>query len=46
MAWRRPSESLDRDYRAQGKLAVWFLPLDDPITPHLDELLGNAKSTD
>jgi hypothetical protein len=33
-------ESLDRQYGAQGKPAVWFLPLTEPIAPHLDELLG------
>ena len=31
---------LDRQYREQGKPPVWFLPLDEPIGPHLDELLG------
>ena len=33
-------ETLDRQYRADHKPALWFLPLDQPITPHLDELLG------
>jgi hypothetical protein len=33
-------DGLDRYYREQGKPAVWFLPLDQPIGPHLDELLG------
>jgi hypothetical protein len=33
-------ETLDRQYREQGKPAVWFLPLNEPIAPHLDELLG------
>ncbi|MDA1016409.1 MAG: hypothetical protein O3A00_18370 [Planctomycetota bacterium] len=29
--------------RQQGKPAVWFLPLDKPISPHLDELLEPVK---
>ena len=33
-------EQLERQYRADNKPALWFLPLDQPITPHLDELLG------
>ncbi len=33
-------ETLDRQYREQGKPAIWFLPLSEPISPHLDELLG------
>ena len=36
-------DSLDRRYRDQGKPAVWFLPLDEPIAPHLDELLGKSS---
>jgi tetratricopeptide (TPR) repeat protein len=32
-------ETLDRQYREAGKPAVWFLPLSEPIAPHLDELL-------
>ncbi|EAR21585.1 tetratricopeptide repeat protein [Nitrococcus mobilis] len=32
-------DTLERQYREQGKPAVWFLPLDEPISPHLDELL-------
>ncbi len=31
---------LDRQYKAEGKPAVYFLPLSEPIAPHLDELLG------
>jgi len=31
--------SLDRQYREQGKPAVYFLKRDEPIAPHLDELL-------
>jgi tetratricopeptide (TPR) repeat protein len=31
--------SLDRQYRQQGKPAVYFLKPDEPIAPHLDELL-------
>jgi tetratricopeptide (TPR) repeat protein len=33
-------EALDRQYREQGKPPVWFLPLSEPIAPHLDQLLG------
>jgi hypothetical protein len=33
-------DALDRQYREQGKPSVWFLPLNEPIAPHLDELLG------
>jgi tetratricopeptide (TPR) repeat protein len=33
-------DTLDRQYRAEGKPAVWFLPLNEPIAPHLEELLG------
>ncbi|MBC7815308.1 MAG: hypothetical protein IAG10_00245, partial [Planctomycetaceae bacterium] len=33
-------ETLDRQYREQNKSAIWFLPLSQPIAPHLDELLG------
>jgi tetratricopeptide (TPR) repeat protein len=36
-------DSLDRQYRAQRKPAVWFLPLDQPISPHLDELFGKSS---
>jgi hypothetical protein len=36
-------DSLDRQYRAQGRPAVWFLPLNEPIAPHLDELLGKLS---
>ncbi len=32
--------ALDRQYQAAGKPAIYFLPLDQPITPHLDQLLG------
>ena len=35
---------LDRQYKEQGKPAVYFLRLSEPIAPHLDELLGPAKS--
>ena len=31
--------SLDRQYREQGKPGVYFLKPDEPIAPHLDELL-------
>ncbi len=33
-------ETLDRQYREQNKPEIWFLPLNKPISPHLDELLG------
>ncbi|MFM9962365.1 MAG: hypothetical protein ACKV2Q_14220 [Planctomycetaceae bacterium] len=33
-------ETLDRQSREQHKSAIWFLPLSQPIAPHLDELLG------
>jgi hypothetical protein len=36
-------DALDRQYREQGKPAVWFLPLSEPISPHLDELLGKPS---
>ena len=35
-------DCLDEQYRAQGKPAVWCLPIDQPISPHLDELLGKG----
>jgi len=37
-------DALDRQYREQGKPAVWFLPHTEPIAPHLDQLLGSAKT--
>ena len=36
----RVLESLDQQYREQGKPPIWFLPLTEPIAPHLNELLG------
>jgi hypothetical protein len=36
-------EALDRQYREDGKPAVWTLPLNQPIAPHLDELLGKPS---
>jgi tetratricopeptide (TPR) repeat protein len=33
---------LDRQYKAEGKHIVYFLPLDQPFTPHLEELLGQT----
>ena len=36
-------ETLDRQYREQGKSAIWFLPLSEPVAPHLDELLGPVE---
>ena len=38
-------ETLDRQYREQHKPAIWFLPLNKPIAPHLDELLGPVPTT-
>jgi tetratricopeptide (TPR) repeat protein len=32
--------TLDRQYREAGKPGVWFLPLTEPIAPHLDETPG------
>jgi hypothetical protein len=37
-------DALDRQSREQVKPAVWFLPLDEPIAPHLDELLGKPST--
>ncbi|MEZ5940617.1 MAG: hypothetical protein R3C18_04445 [Planctomycetaceae bacterium] len=31
--------SLDAQYKAEGKSPIHFLPLTEPISPHLDELL-------
>ena len=33
-------EALDEQFRQQHKARVWFFPLNKPIAPHLDELLG------
>jgi hypothetical protein len=35
--------SLDRQYREQGKPGVYFLKPDEPIAPHLDQILGPAQ---
>lgn len=35
-------EALDQQYREQGRPTIWFLALNEPIAPHLDELLGLA----
>ena len=37
---------LDRQYKAEGKPAIYFLPLTEPIAPHLDELLGPVPKED
>jgi hypothetical protein len=37
-------KTLDRQYLEQRKPRAWFLPLDEPITPHLDKLLGNPPN--
>ena len=39
-------KALDEQYRAEGRPEVWFLPLDEPISPHLDELLGAKPATE
>lgn len=31
---------LDRQYREQNRCEIWFLSLNEPISPHLYELLG------
>jgi tetratricopeptide (TPR) repeat protein len=35
--------AMDRQYKADGKPAVYFLSPKEPIAPHLDELLGKSK---
>ena len=35
--------ALDRQYKADGKPAIFFLRLDQPMTPHLDQFLGRSK---
>jgi hypothetical protein len=37
--------ALDRQYKTEGKPAVWFLPREESISPYLDKLLGRSKST-
>ena len=37
-------KKLDQQYREQGKSDIWFLPITEPISPHLNELLGDATS--
>src|SRR6185436_5817910 len=37
---------LDRQYKADGKPAIYFLKPDQPIAPHLDELLGPVPKKD
>jgi hypothetical protein len=37
---------LDEQYRAEGRPAIYFLPADQPISPHLDELLGPCASVE
>ncbi len=34
--------ALDRQYKAEGKPAVYYLKPHEPITPHLDELFGRS----
>jgi len=36
--------TLDKNDRNKGRPDVWFLPLDEPISPYLDELLGPINS--
>ena len=35
--------ALDRQYKADDKLPIYFLRPDQPIAPHLDQLLGRSK---
>lgn len=35
--------ALDQQYREQGKPPIWFLPLTEPLAPHLDDLLGSVE---
>ncbi len=35
--------ALDRQYKAEGKPTIYFLRSDQPIAPHLDQLLGRSK---
>jgi hypothetical protein len=35
--------SLDEHHRETERPAIWFLPLSEPITPHLDEWIGPSK---
>jgi tetratricopeptide (TPR) repeat protein len=37
-------DTLDRQYREQGKPSIWFLPLTEPIAPNLNQLLGPTKT--
>jgi hypothetical protein len=37
-------DALDRYHSDQKKPAVWFLPLNDIVTPHVDRLLGPTKT--
>ena len=37
---REVLDSLDQQYHETGKPAIWLLPLKEPISPHLIELLG------
>lgn len=36
--------ALDRQYGSEGKPDIYFLPPEEPIAPHLDELLGPADT--
>ncbi|MEL7496512.1 MAG: tetratricopeptide repeat protein [Planctomycetota bacterium] len=38
--------NLDRQYMAEGRPKVYFLPQNEPIAPHLNKLLGPADSTE
>jgi hypothetical protein len=37
---------LDRQRKAEGTSGVDFLPLSEPITPHLDQILGPLPKAD
>jgi len=36
--------ALDRQSHEQVKPSTWFVPLTEPMAPHLDQLLGPAKT--
>lgn len=37
-------KELDEQYRKDGRPDFWFLTLDEPISPHLNELLGPIET--
>ena len=38
--------AIDERHRKEGKFPIYFLPLDEPIAPHLDDLLGPMEPWD